>query len=157
MSETSVAEKTTAVAQEAFRNVANHEAIKRDEHEKVYLEVGESYPQGDVHFTRIARAPKKLKPWVGNQMAPGTSQGARHMAVGECELATVDETEAAELLAEVIPATKEHRQFFGPYVKGTGEWGAEHPDHGDRTFNEGHFLTTYQRTWAKVEAVRTID
>jgi hypothetical protein len=135
-------------AHDSFLEVESHEAIRRDSHERICLEPGDAYPQGDLIFWCIDKMPKKGDAYVGRQLAPGTTQGSRHLADGNVDLYIPDEESATEILARLFPKTKGHTQFFGPVILVTEEFTATHPEHGHRTFvGTKTYLTTYQKVW----------
>lgn len=142
----------TVATKSAYELVRAHEAILRDEHERVELGIGDAYPQGDVIFARVDKAPKKAKPYAGRQLAPGDTQGSRHVAEGDVELYTPNEDAALKTLHRLFPKTRSHEvQFLGPIVQASGDWTATHPEHGDRTFPPGVYQVIYQRSYAAYE------
>lgn len=134
----------------AYTNVlAEAETIKNDA--AAALEVmspSDSCRQGDVYVIMLDEAPTKASDFAGRQLAPGSTQGSRHVAVGNCELYTPDDASATAILNRLIPATKNHQQFFGPVIQAAEPVTIEHPEHGDRTLPVGTYLCTYQRAYA---------
>jgi hypothetical protein len=142
----------TVTTKTAYEAVRAHEAIRRDAHEFVDLQPGDAYPQGDVNICRIDKAPKKAAAYAGRQLAPGDTQGSRHIAEGDVELYTPDADAAIKTLHRLFPKTKSHEvQFLGPIVKARGEWTAAHPEHGWRSFPAGVYQVVYQRSFAAVD------
>ncbi len=108
---------------------------------------GDVVRQGDLYLVRLSR-PIHGRPFGSRQLAPGTTQGSRHIVVGDCEIHTVDQEIATAELNQLVPATKGQQQLIGPVVLASGPVTIEHPEHGHRTLPPGTYLVTYQRTWA---------
>jgi hypothetical protein len=146
---------TAKSAYESVRLAA--ETIRNDEHAAVPgMDAGDCLRQGDLYLVTLD-APLAGKPYGSRQLAPGTTQGSRHVVEGDCDVLAVDEDEATRLLNRLVPATKGHRQFVGPMVVARGEVTIAHPEHGDRTLDAGTYLVTYQRSYARDEIRRTMD
>lgn len=143
---------------EAYQSVVDSaEAIRNDEHASVEVfSTGDVLRQGDLYLTCLGAAPTRAGKYTGRQLAPGTTQGSRHVVVGDCELYTPDESDAVAKLNQVVPATKGHRQFTGPVIVAKSPVTIEHPEHGDRTIPSGVYLVTFQKVWAN-EIRRTQD
>jgi hypothetical protein len=117
---------------------------------------GDVCRQGDVYLTRLGREPRTLRPYVGRQLAPGTTQGSRHVVEGRVTMLVPDEDDAALALGEAVPAARMRRHFVGPVVLAPAGFTLTHPEHGDRTFPAGAYLTTYQRAFGD-EIRRALD
>lgn len=104
--------------------------------------VGDQHWQGDVGVLRICELPGGLKDtWEwGKQVAPGNTQGSRHVVDGACKLM-------------VWPNGGE---LVGPVVRSEEEWALRHPEHGDVVFPKGDYIITYQRAYAD-EIRRVMD
>ena len=143
----------TITAERAYTDVLSHEAILRRDHEHVDLVPGDAYVQGDVVVARLDRRPKKAGVYAGRQLAPGSTQGSRHIAEGDVELYTPDEAEALAIIHRLFPKTRGHGMFLGPVVVSQGSgWTQTHPEHGDRTYSDagvGCDLVVYQRAFAE--------
>lgn len=142
----------------AYKQVQRRaEAIRNDEADAIgAIAPGDVVRQGDIYVIALDVAPKKRQAFPGRQLAPGTSQGSRHVVVGECDLYEPDQQFAASILARLVPTTRSHRQFFGPTIMARESITIEHPEHGDRQFPPGIYQVTYQRTFAE-EIRRTQD
>jgi len=69
------------------------------------------------------------------------------VAVGDCDVLRVDDTEAVKALRRVIPGAAPD-QMIGPVIRARGPVTITHPEHGDRTLpGDACYLVTYQRTW----------
>lgn len=130
--------------------VETAEAIKNDEPASLaVMDSGDVVRQGDVYVVRLgAELPGKARGWEGHQVAPGTTQGSRHVVDGACELYEPNASHATTLLGRLIPAAAEHQQFFGPVIRASEPWTLAHPEHGDRTMPAGDYLITQQRAFA---------
>ena len=143
---------------EAYRSVIESaEAIRNGEHAEVgEFSIGDTLRQGDVYITRLGSAPERAGKFPGRQLAPGSTQGSRHVVAGDCELFMPHEADAVAKLAEANPRTKGHEHFVGPVIVAEAPVRIEHPEHGDRTIPAGVYLTTFQKVWAN-EIRRTRD
>lgn len=118
---------------------------------------GDVVRQGDLYLTCLDCQPVKASAFAGRQLAPGTSQGSRHVVEGLCELYTPAESSALDAIHHVVPATKGHRQFLGPVIHAREPITITHPEHGHRTLPAGTYLVTYQRTRLDSELRRAED
>jgi hypothetical protein len=147
----------TIDARRSFMMVAQEaEKIRNDELAFVELDPGSVCVQGDIYLIALD-TPLPGKPYGSRQLAPGTTQGSRHIVEGDCDVLAVDEGEATKVLNRLVPATKGHRQFVGPMVVAKDAVTIAHPEHGDRTLPAGTYLVTYQRSYARDEIRRTMD
>lgn len=97
--------------------------------------VGDDYRQGDVYITYLGEtAPGGLKKSksVRAQLAPGTTQGSRHV---------LDSVEGVTEFS--VPNATE---FDGPVLLLEVERTVTHPEHGHVTLAPGCYGVTYQRT-----------
>lgn len=113
------------------------------------MEPGDVFRQGDIYLIAMD-GPLSGKPIDNRQLAPGNTQGSRHVVEGGCEIIEPDGSTALFALHRLIPATRDHEQFIGPAIHATGPITITHPEHGDRTLAPGDYLITYQRAWADV-------
>lgn len=51
-----------------------------------HLDIGEWSRQGDIYLVKIKEVPAGCKPSPTRQLAPGTTQGSRHIAEGDCDV-----------------------------------------------------------------------
>ena len=146
--------KTKLGTQETYARVATAaESIRNAEPATIAdMSAGDVVRQGDLYLVAIDAAPVPTGPYPGRQLAPGATQGSRHVVEGDCTLYTPQAASAQAILNRLIPATKGVRHFFGPAVLAAGPVTITHPEHGHRTLPAGTYLTTYQRTWA--DAIR---
>jgi hypothetical protein len=142
--------ETKPSARDAYGQViVTAEAIRNAEPATIaVMSAGDVVRQGDLYLVAIDEAPPPTGSYPGRQLAPGSTQGSRHVVEGECTLYTPQAASAQAILARLIPATEESRHFFGPVVLAPGPVTITHPEHGHRTLPAGTYLTTYQRAWA---------
>lgn len=140
----------TMTAEKAYRQVAMAaEKIKSDDREVVAtMSPGDVCRQGDIYLVCLDREPKTTGTAPSRQLAPGDTQGSRHVAAGECEVLVADEREAKAALNRLVPATKAHVPFVGPVIRAPLGVEITHPEHGDRVLPPGSYLVIYQRAWA---------
>lgn len=149
----------TITAEAAFKTVARAaERIKNDEPARVgAMSPGDVVRQGDIYVMLLDREIDGGKPSGSRQLAPGSSQGSRHVASGDCDVLTVPEREAVAAMNRLAPSTKGQPLFIGPMIVARGPVTLEHPEHGHRTIEgDSAYLVTYQRTWAN-EVRRALD
>lgn len=132
------------------------ESICNAESAFVPIEVGSSIRQGDLYLTAID---VRLvgKPAGSRQLAPGTTQGSRHVVEGTCHVLSVDEDQAIAVLNRLIPASRGQRQFVGPLIVADGPVTIAHPEHGWRILPPGNYLVTYQRSYFAEMVRRQLD
>lgn len=95
----------------------------------------DSIRQGDIYITRLDELPQGLTPATTNQLAPGTTQGSRHV-VRHQDGVTVYSRGGDALTGPVIDAPQ------GCYI--------EHPEHGHIDIRcGGVYSVTYQRAYAE--------
>lgn len=128
---------TTATKE--FKAIQQHaESIKNDEaHTLETMSVGDCWYQGDVRIMRLPALPPNCEPIKGEaQLAPGNTQGSRHIL---SSLAGIEMFR----LADATP-------LDGPVFKADRPVTVTHPEHGDLTLNEpGIYGVTYQRQFAE--------
>jgi len=129
----------TKTAVESLGAVREHaESIRNDEHAIVGdMSTNDAYAQGDVLIVKVSdelpRDWERLEQQPETmQLAPGDTQGSRHIATGPVEIYASDPAAA-------------HDELIGPRLFATGEWCLTHPEHGDRTFQRGAYEVRYQR------------
>ena len=91
--------------------------------------------QGDLYFSRLAAVPPGVHPWpfAHGQLAPGTTQGSRHI---------VDLT---QVRLWVLPHPT---PLEGPVIEAPAGCVITHPEHGDHIYPPGVYQVTFQRAYA---------
>jgi hypothetical protein len=134
------------------------EEIRSDAHETIAtMSPGDVLRQGDLYITCLDVEPPGGRLSGTRQLAQGTTRGAKHVVVGDCDVLRVPQEEAVAALRRVVPGADE-RQFVGPVIRARGPVTISHPEHGDRTLpGEGWYLVTYQRVWIQEKVRRQVD
>lgn len=134
------------------------EKIQNDDHATIAtMSPGDVLRQGDLYIIALDVPIPGGKPHRSRQLAPGNTQGSRHVAEGNCQIQTVDEDQAVSAINRLVPSTKRQRLFIGPMIIAVDHVRIAHPEHGDRTLpGDAAYIVTYQRTWAN-EIRRTQD
>lgn len=112
--------------------------------------LGDNIRQGDIFLTCIESLPKG-KPSQVRQLAPGTTQGSRHILFGEVQIVE-HEQPVLNGKGEAINSV-----LVGPAFKVLcDKGGVEHPEHGDFQLPKGScWQATYQQAYA--DEVRRIQ
>jgi hypothetical protein len=130
------------------------ECICNDQPQSVgTVSLGDVIRQGDVMLVAIGSLPNG-KPTSNRQLAPGTSQGSRHILEGECELFTAAPEAVAAAIARANGASVPVA-LLGPVFRTGEKCELTHPEHGNFLLPAGEcFATVYQRDFA--EEVRRV-
>jgi len=101
------------------------------------LEVNDVVRQGDIYLTCLESMPEGGKPSLDMQLAPGTTQGSRHILVGKVELFTGVSMNGVDAV------------LTGPAFKCETATKVTHPEHGDKILPAGSlWQVTYQQAYA---------
>ncbi|MGD9724681.1 MAG: hypothetical protein AB7O68_26505 [Pirellulales bacterium] len=148
-------EKTTVTAQiERIR--ASAETMIASEHAVIGAAApGDVVRQGDLYLVCLDAEPNG-EPAATKQLAPGTTQGSRHIATGDVSVRTVDAQEMVRRINALIPKADIPPELVGPAVVCRSGVTITHPEHGDRSLPDGSsWATVYQREFA--EEVRRVQ
>lgn len=105
--------------------------------------VGDVVRQGDLYLVCLEELPDG-KPIDGRQLAPGTTQGSRHVLAGECRIVTADQAEVADRIGHDVQP-----ELVGPVFRCDAECTVTHPEHGDKVLPQGTaWAVVYQRAYA---------
>lgn len=149
--------KTITASYAYYEVVSEVEKIANANHATIAtMSAGDVLRQGDLYILALDKAILDGKPAGTCQLAPGTTQGSRHIVEGDCDVLIVDPDRAKKVINRLVPSTKGQQLFIGPMIVARSEVTIVHPEHGDRSIPAGVYLTTYQRTWAQ-EIRRTQD
>ena len=134
------------------------EAVQSDETQAVgTMSPGDMIRQGDVMIVCLTGTKVKLGNGITDrQLAPGTSQGSRHVLEGGCEIfAAADKSALIRQIHKIAPATKallspdRDEPLIGPIVRTKGECEITHPEHGNWRVPGGETLAiVYQRAFS---------
>lgn len=146
-----------AVAQQiaAIRRSAEH--CDKSQTETIgTASLGDVVRQGDLYLVCVNRVP------VGDraktpQLAPGDTQGSRHIATGDCTVYAVDDRAAvAAAINRVVQHATVPVELIGPLVHCTGPTTITHPEHGHKVLPaQSTWAVVYQRQFA--EEVRRVQ
>lgn len=118
--------------------------------------VGDVVRQGDLYLVCIDSLLPGTK--TGKQLAPGETQGSRHIAEGRCSVYLPKERGAVSRLIATLSrgAVQVPDALIGPLVECHGETTITHPEHGHRVLPAGStWAVVYQRAYA--EEVRRVQ
>ena len=130
------------------RDVANlkrsAEKINAGETERIATaSPGDVVRQGDLYLVCLADAPKEGKIIQDRQLAPGTTQGSRHVVEGDC----VIRTKNTNAIQQLHPSTP--KELIGPSIECISDCPVTHPQHGDKILPGGtSWGVVYQRAFA---------
>lgn len=118
--------------------------------------VGDVVRQGDLYLVCLASLPES-KDAATRQLAPGETQGSRHIVDGDCRVVEpIDRSAVANEIARVVKGASVPEQLVGPLVECRGETTVTHPEHGHKILPAGTtWATVYQRAYA--EEVRRVQ
>ena len=130
---------TTMTANKAFNAIQKRaEEIKNDDPQRMSeaAQPGDYWPQGDVNIWPLSAVPDgcvvEEKPSA--QLAPGTTQGSRHI---------IDSLEGVTVYRLSNPT-----ELDGPILDLATERTITHPEHGNLILPPGVYGVTYQRAYA---------
>lgn len=129
------------------KSVESLDASKRDR-------IGTASPgdvvrQGDLYLVCL-ESPTKGEVIKDRQLAPGTTQGSRHIVEGDCIIRQGD-VNAVRVLHSSVP-----EELIGPSIECKGDCPVTHPEHGDRVLPAGsNWGVVYQRQFA--EEIRRVQ
>src|SRR5437868_2165641 len=142
--------KTKSSKSDYQASVRQAEKIRNGDHEAIsVMRPGDAVRQGDVYLVGLDEMPTITGKSETRQLAPGDTQGSRHVAEGDCDVLTASERDCLRILNRLIPETRGQQLFFGPIIVARGPVMVAHPEHGDRTLpGEATYAVVYQRAWA---------
>lgn len=109
---------------EIERAAAGSDAETRTIHR---IEIGQHVRQGDLYVIRIKDCPTKGE-ISDRQLAPGSTQGSRHVAEGDVTIYRVESRDVA----------------IGPIVFASAQWRLAHPEHAHMVLPAGTYQIRYQ-------------
>lgn len=126
-------------AEKSFANVqTSAESIRNDEPQRFpeAASIGDVWRQGDLYIELIAGVPSgaTLEKKPSSQLAPGTTQGSRHI---------LDSLKGVKMYRLPSPTVLD-----GPILDLSKERTVTHPEHGDVLLPPGCYSITYQRAFA---------
>lgn len=110
--------------------------------------IGDVVRQGDLYLVCLESLPPGVK--HQRQLAPGTSQGSRHVAEGECAVYLPKEPVVVARIIAKAAGADVPVELIGPMVECLGETTITHPEHGHRILPAGTaWAVVYQRAFAE--------
>lgn len=112
------------------------------------MAVGEWCRQGDVMLIRINDLSADWLPTDDMQLAPGTTQGSRHIVTSRCRIRRSPE-------ARPIVRLRDGRvRLLGPQIQSAERLVVSHPEHAHMDLPPGCYQVSYQTDIRTQEAVR---
>ena len=110
------------------------------------IEVGQAIRQGDIYLTRINDGHPVGKRRKDHQLAPGTSQGSRHIVEG----AGVKVFEPGPLRSSLVAPDA----LLGPIIVAEQAFAVTHPEHAHFDLPPGTYQCTFQKDARTLERVQ---
>jgi hypothetical protein len=128
----------TLTAEKEFTRIQRHaENIRNDEpHAVETASAGDMWAQGDIGLVCLASVPKGAT-LVANpsaKLAPGTTQGSRHIL--------------SDMTSVRLHRLKDATPLDGPVIDAPRGCTVTHPEHGDVSLPPGVYGVIYQRAFA---------
>jgi hypothetical protein len=137
-------------AEKAFKSVQEQaEQIKNDETQIVgTVSTSDVIRQGDLYLISIGKLPKSAKPRKDMQLAPGATQGSRHVVLDGANVFDAKAEDVSALIqkanGKTIPV-----ELIGPVIQTTAPCELDHPEHGNFILPADEvFAVVYQRCFA---------
>lgn len=116
--------------------------------------VGDVVRQGDLYLVCIADA--ETNPTKDRQLAPGTTQGSRHIVKGRCVVGIPDREAVASAVNAACRGAAIPTELVGPVIHCKGAVTITHPEHGHKVLPAGStWATVYQRAYG--EEIRRVQ
>ncbi|MGH7179703.1 MAG: hypothetical protein ACREJC_20170 [Tepidisphaeraceae bacterium] len=147
----------TEVTQQIDEVRSSAEAMHAAEKETIgTASLGDVVRQGDLYLVCLDDDPKGEET-TERQLAPGSTQGSRHVATGRCTIIIADRVEVADAINRLIKGAGILPELVGPVVRCLGDVTITHPEHGDKVLPAKSVWTVvYQRHYAD-EVRRVLD
>lgn len=127
------------------------EQIRNDERAVIgTMSIGDVVRQGDLYIVSIGGLPRTWRRLKSPQLAPGHTQGAHHVLLGNFEIYEPDPEHALTLIARALAPRKfeSYVPLIGPVFRTLGPVEVDHPEHGNRLLPGGEcFAVVYQRAF----------
>lgn len=116
---------------------------------------GDVVRQGDIYLVCLEMAPPGT-PAKSQQLAPGETQGSRHIATGDCRIVNANRVTVANTINRLVKGAAIPEQLVGPVIECRGDTTITHPEHGHRILPAGSvWASVYQR--AHAEEIRRVQ
>lgn len=111
------------------------------------IAIGEHVRQGDVYLQRIDKRTADWKATTNRQLAPGTSQGSRHIVDGSMKLYASPDARPLDRTGNTV-------RLLGPQIVAKEPFMLTHPEHAHFQMPAGVYQCSYQLDWSSQQAVR---
>ena len=129
------------------------EQIRNDETQSVgTVSPGDVIRQGDLYLVALDNLDGiEATPISDRQLAPGNTQGSRHVIAGQAELLKASSPDAvAARINTLVRDARVEPALVGPLVLAGAGCELTHPEHGNFRLPEGEcFAVVYQRAFAE--------
>lgn len=118
--------------------------------------VGDVIRQGDLYLVCLDAAPKGTAA-KSRQLAPGATQGSRHVAEGDCVVCDpASRAAVAKVINAAVRGAAVPEELIGPFVHVGSEATITHPEHGHKVLpRDSVWAVVFQRAFA--EEVRRVQ
>ena len=139
----------TITVLEAHRQIEDH-SKNADHATRVVnsIAIGEHVRQGDCYLIRIDQPSADWRPTTNLQLAPGVSNGSRHVAEGDVQILTSPESNPVARMPDG------RSRLLGPQIVARDRFTVTHPEHAHVSLPAGTYQTTYQLDYDRQQAVR---
>lgn len=108
------------------------------------IKPGQAVRQGDIYLVATENL-KAGKPVTSRQLAPGETQGSRHIAEAPCQIFESPGHPIKGIASNAL---------LGPVVESTQPWNLAHPEHAHVTLPPGQYQVVYQLDFAAQRRVQ---
>jgi hypothetical protein len=141
----------TQALQEMRQSVENMVASKTERIGSPSL--GDVVRQGDIYLVCVDKSDVGRVKTKNRQLAPGETQGSRHILLGDVEIYEVESFSGESML---IGGVEVNTALIGPSFMCIGEVEVDHPEHGNRILPEDTcWRVVYQQAFA--DEVRRVN
>lgn len=146
---------TTMTPVKAFRAVASSaESLRHNELQTVgTVSPGDVIRQGDLYLVALRAEMLPTGPVITErQLAPGATQGSRHVLTGDCTIVTPGKaaSDLAKAIDSLVAGAATQAELLGPVFTCVAGVVLTHPEHGDIALPDGEtFAVVYQRALAE--------
>lgn len=133
--------KTETIEISEIRDFAVNQAVK-DTRVVDNILVGQHVRQGDIYVERVASLSGSGTVTEDRKLAPGTTQGARHLVVGDVVIYANAGTKIVD------------KKLYGPEIDAKSAVRIAHPEHADIELPAGIYQCYYQQDPATQQRVK---
>jgi len=119
------------------------------------IPVGKAVRQGDIYIRAVTEIPGKRSEIKERQLAPGNTQGSRHIAEGKITLFSRDADR--DVMRRIKIEEDVAEELTGPGIEANERFTITHPEHADVSLPAGKYCVTYQADYELAEIRRVAD